>query len=103
MQNAAAAVVRRHARIAVVASLADESDPILAVPIGTIDFDLYRRRIAAGRRRARESAALTSACVGVLAMSAIYLALFFAAAHMRASNHIQPAAPISALPIPGAA
>jgi hypothetical protein len=97
--NAAAATVWRHAGIPI-ASLAGESDPIRR-PDRTIHVDLYRRRIAAGRRQPRESAAL--ACVGVLVMSAIYLALFFAAARARTSNHTQPAAPISALPIPNAA
>jgi len=41
--------------------------------------------------------------VGVLAMTAIYLALFLAAAQTRASNHTHPATPISAPPIPNAA
>ena len=97
--NAAAATVQRHAGFPL-ASLAGETDPIRR-PDRTIDMDLYRRRIAAGRRQTRESAALTSACVGVLVMSAIYLTLFFAAARAR-TNHSQPTAPISALPIPNA-
>ena len=66
-------------------------------------MNLYRRYIAAGRRVARERAALISACAGVLAMTAIYLALFLAAAQTRASNHTHPATPISAPPIPNAA
>jgi hypothetical protein len=100
--DAAAAAVRRHAQLPL-AGLAGESDAIHRRPDRTIDMDLYRRHIAARRRVARERAALTSAGVGVLAMTAIYLALFFAAAHTRATNHAQPTAPLNATPIPGAA
>ena len=99
-QDAATAAVRRHTPLPF-ANLAGERDEILRRSDRTIDIDLYRQRIAARRRLdARESAALTSACVGVLAMTAIYLTLFFAAAHTRASNDIQPMAP--AIAIPGA-
>jgi hypothetical protein len=100
--NAAAATARRHAGFPF-ARLAGEWDTIRRRPDGSIDMELYRRYIAAGRRVARERAALTSACVVVLAMTAIYLALFFAAAQTRASNHTHPATPISAPQIPNAA
>lgn len=97
-QDAATAVVRRHAPLPF-ASLAGEWDEIVRQADHTIDIDLYRRRIAARRRQdARESAALTSACVGMLAMTAIYLTLFFVAAHTRASNDIQPPASVVAIP-----
>ena len=99
--DAAAGAVRRHGQFPL-ASLAGESDAIHRRPDRTIDVDLYRRHIAARRRVARERAALTSAGVGVLAMTAIYLALF-AVAHTRATNHAPLAAPINATPIPGAA
>ena len=98
-ENAAAAAVRGHGQFV---SRAGERDAIRRRPDRTIDMDLYRRRIAAGRRQVRERAALTSAGVGVLAMTAIYVALF-AVAHTRATNHAQPAAAINATPIPGAA
>jgi hypothetical protein len=39
-----------------------------------------------------------SAGGGVLTIAAIYLALFLAAAHMRAANDIQPAGPIVVIP-----
>jgi hypothetical protein len=96
-QDAATAVVRRHPPLPF-ASLAGEWDEVVRRADHTIDIDAYRRRIAARRRNAREQGALTSAFVGVLAMSAIYLALFFAAAHTRASNDIPPAAPVMAMP-----
>jgi len=97
--DAAAAAVRRHGQFQP-ASLAGERDAIRRRPDRTIDMDFYRRHIAARRRVAPERAALTSAGVGVLAMTAVYLALFFAAAHTRASNDIQPAAPAMAIPGP---
>ena len=97
-QDAAAAVVRSHPPLPV-ASLAGEWDEIVRRADHTIDMDVYRRRVAARRRRdAREQAALTSACVGVLAMTAIYLTLFFVAAHTRASNDIHSSAPVLAIP-----
>jgi hypothetical protein len=100
-EDAAAAAVRRHGQFPPV-SLAGERDAIRRRPDRTIDMDFYRRHIAARRRVARERAALTSAGVGVLAMTAIYVTLF-AVAHTRATNHAQPAAPINATPIPSAA
>jgi hypothetical protein len=69
-----------------------------AAPDRTIDMDLYRRRIAASRCEARGSAALTSAWAGVLAMIAIYLALFFAAEQTRTSNRSHAAVPMVAMP-----
>ena len=96
-ENAAAATVRRHAGFPF-ASLAGERDTIHRRPDGSIDMDLYRRYIAAGRRVVRERAALISACVGVLAMTAIYLALFFAAEQTRTSNRSHAAVPMVAMP-----
>src|SRR5712671_5536563 len=96
-ENAAAATVRRHAEFPF-ASLAGEWDTIRRRPDGTIDMDLYRRHIATRRRVARERAALTSACVRVLAMTAIYLALFFAAAHTRGTSDTHVGAPTVAIP-----
>lgn len=95
--NAASAAVRRHTRFPF-ASLVSEWDAIHRCPDRTVDMDLYRRHIAARRRVARESGALTSACVGVVAMIAIYIALFFAAAHSRASNDTHAAVPMVAIP-----
>jgi hypothetical protein len=100
-EDAASAVVRRHAPFSL-ASLVGEWDTIRRRPDRTIELDLYRRHVAA-RRVAREKVALTSACVGVLAMTAIYLALFFAADSLRPSNHTRPMPPINATPIPSAA
>jgi hypothetical protein len=97
-QDAATAVVRRHPPLPF-ASLAGGWDEIVRRADRTIDVDLYRRRIAArSRRAARESAALTSACVGALAMAAIYLTLFFAAAYTRGSNDLHPPMPVVAVP-----
>jgi hypothetical protein len=96
-QDTATAVVRRHPPLPF-ASLAGEWDEVVRRADSTIDVDLYRRRIAARRRDARERAALTSACVGVLAMTAVYLTLFFVAAHMRASNDIHAQVPVFAIP-----
>jgi len=97
-QDAATAVVRRHPPLPF-ASLAGEWNEIVRHADHTIDIDVYRRRIAARRRRdAREQAALTSACVGVLAMTAVYVTLFFVAAHTRASNDIHSAVPMVAIP-----
>jgi len=98
-QDAATAVVRQHPPLPF-ASLAGEWNEIVRRADHTIDIDVYRRRIAARRRRdAREQAALTSACVGVLAMTALYVTLFFVAAHKRASNDIPPEVPMVAMPI----
>jgi hypothetical protein len=97
-ENAAAATVRRHAGFPF-ASLAGEWDAIHRRPDRTIDMDLYRRNIAVRRRQAaRERVALTSAWVGLLAMTAIYLALFFAAAHTRGTNDTHVGAPTMAIP-----
>ena len=97
-QDAATAVVRRHPPLPF-ASLAGEWGEIVRRADRTIDVDVYRRRIAARRRRdAREQAALTSACVGVLAMTAVYLTLFFVAAHTRASNDTPAPVPMVAIP-----
>ena len=96
-ENAAAATVRRHAGFPF-ASLAGEWDAIRRRSDRTIDVDLYRRRIAASRCEARGSAALTSAWAGVLAMIAIYLALFFAAEQTRTSNRSHAAVPMVAMP-----
>jgi hypothetical protein len=96
-EDVASAVVRRHSGPSLL-SLAGEWDAIRRRPDRTINVDLYRRRIVARRRVAREKAALTSACVGALTMAAIYLALFFASAHFRALNDIEPAAPAFAIP-----
>jgi hypothetical protein len=93
-EDAASAFVRRHAGSSVT-KLAGEWDAIQRRPDRTIDIELYRQRIAASRRQAaRDWAALTSAGVGVLAMIAIYLAMFFASAHLRVPTDMQPAAPI---------
>jgi hypothetical protein len=102
-QNAASAVVRRQIRPTQerpsLTNLADESDTIRRRADQEIDFDFYRRRAAAPRVRAPRDAAMSiSAVTGVLTMAAIYLALFLAAAHMRASNDIQPMAPAMAIP-----
>jgi hypothetical protein len=91
-------VVRQHPPLPF-ASLAGEWNEIVRRADHTVDIDVYRRRIAARRRRdAREQAALTSACVGVLAMTAVYVTLFFVAAHTRASNDIRVTAPAMAIP-----
>ena len=79
-EDAASAVVRRHARLSV-----DEPhrrmgrDPPPSRPHRSMSISIAGAspRPAAWRRA---TAALTSACVGVLAMTAIYLVLFFAAA-----------------------
>jgi hypothetical protein len=96
-ENAASAVVQRHARVSL-ASFAGECDAIRRRSDRTIDVDLYRRRIAASRREVRGSAALTSAWAGVLAMIGIYLALFFAAEQTRTSNRSHAAVPMVAMP-----
>jgi hypothetical protein len=101
-ENAASAAVRRHSRLPF-ATRVSEWDALHRCPDRTIDMDLYRRHIAARRRVAREQAALTSACVGVVAMIALYVALFFAADHARTTNQTQPATPISVAPVRGAA
>ncbi len=99
-QDAATAVVRSHPPLPFV-SLAGEWNEIVRRADHTVDVDVYRRRIAARQRRdAREQAALTSACVGVLAMTAVYVTLFFVAAQKRASNDIHP--PAAVMEIPGA-
>ena len=69
-----------------------------AAPDRTIDIDLYRQRIATCRREGHGSAALTSAWVGVLAMLAIYLALFFAAELTRTSDRSHAAVSMVAMP-----
>ena len=102
-QNAASAVVRRQTRgrRPSLANLADERDTIRRRADRSIDFDFYRRRATAPRARAPHDAAMwISAGAGMLTMAAIYLPLFLAAAHMRASNDIQPAAPAMAIPGP---
>jgi hypothetical protein len=97
-QDAATAVVRRHPPLPFT-SIAGELNEIVRRADHTVDIDVYRRRIAARRRRdAREQAALTSACVGMLAMTAVYLTLFFVAAHTRATNDTHAAAPAVAIP-----
>ena len=96
-ENAASAMVQRHARVRL-ASLAGECDAIRRCPDRTIDVDLYRRRIAASRREAGGSVALTSAWAGVLAMIAIYLALFFAAELTRTSDRSHAAVSMVAIP-----
>jgi hypothetical protein len=97
-QDAATAVVRRRGWPPL-ANLPDEWESIRHRADPTIDFDFYRRRATAPRARAARDAALwPSACAGVLTMAAIYLALFLVAAHMRASNDVQPAGPIVAIP-----
>jgi hypothetical protein len=99
-QDAATAVVRRHARPSL-AKVTDDWDTILRRADGSIDFDFYRRRATAPRARAPGDAAVwLSAGAGVLTIAAIYLALFLAAAHMRAANDIQPMAPAMAIPGP---
>jgi hypothetical protein len=114
-QDTATAVVRRQVRPPQVrpsqvrlsqvrpplANLADDWDTSRRRPDGSIDFDFYRHRATAPRARApRDAAMWPSACAGVLTMAAIYLALFLAAAHMRAANDIQPMAPAMAIPGP---
>ena len=100
-QDAATAVVRRHARPSSLANVADDWDTIRRRADRSIDFDFYRRRATAPRARApRDAAMWISAGAGMLTMAAIYLLLFLAAAHMRASNDIQPAAPAMAIPGP---
>ena len=97
-QDAAAAVVRRHTHPSL-AKVTDDWEPILRRTDGSIDFDVYRRRVTAPRARAPSDAAVwLSAGGGVLAIAAIYLALFLAAAHTRAENDIQPTGPIVAIP-----
>ena len=97
-QDVATAVVRRYPPLPF-ASLAGEWNEIVRRADHTIDVDVYRRCIAVRRRRdAREQAALTSACVGVLAMTAVYLTLFFVAAHTRATNDTHAAAPMVVIP-----
>jgi hypothetical protein len=100
-EDAASAVIQRHALPSSSANVTDDRDAIRRRPDRTIDFDFYRRRAAAPRARApRDAAVWLSAGAGVLTMAAIYLALFLAAAHMRASNDIQPVAPAMAIPGP---
>ena len=99
-QDAAAAVVRRHARPSL-ATLTDEWDTIRRRADRSIDFDFYRRRATAPRARVPRDAALwLPAGAGVLTIAAIYLALFLAAAHTRGANDIQPEAPPVAMPGP---
>ena len=65
----------------------------------SIDLDSDRRRATAPRARApRDAAMWLSAGAGVLTMGAIYLALFLAAAHMRATNDMPPTGPVVAIP-----
>jgi hypothetical protein len=102
-RDTATAVVRRQVRPSQVrpslANLADDWDTIRRRTDGSIDFDFYRQRAAAPRARAPNDAAVWfSAGGGVLTIAAIYLALFLAAAHMRAANDIQPAGPIVVIP-----
>ena len=99
-QDAATAVVRRHARPSSLANVADDWDTIRRRADRSIDFDFYRWRATAPRARAAppDAAMWISAGAVVLAIAAIYLLLFLAAAHMRASNDIQPAAPAMAIP-----
>jgi len=104
-QHAASAVVRRQMRPTQVppslTNLTDESDAIRRRADQSIDFDFYRRRANAPRARApREAVMWISAVAGALTMAAFYLALFLAAAQVRASNDIPPMAP--AMLIPGA-
>ena len=105
--DAAAFVVRRQGRPlhlqSPLANLTDEWGTVCRRADRSIDFDFYRRRATAHRVRVRRDAALTSACAGVLAMTAIYLALFFAAEQTRTTNPSHPAASISAPPIRNAA
>lgn len=97
-QDTATAVVRRHARPSL-AKVTDDWDTILRRPDGSIDFDFYRRRATTPRARApSDDAVWFSAGAGVLTIAAIYLALFLAAAHMRAANDIQPEGPIVMIP-----
>ena len=95
-ENAASAVVQRHAQVSF-ASIAGERDAIRRRSDRTVDVDLYRQRIATCRREAHGSAALTSAWAGVLAMIAIYLALFFAAELTRTSNRSHAAVSMVAI------
>ena len=104
-QNAASAVVQRQVRpTPVTPSLTNVTDEQNAIRRGadqSIDFDFYRRRATAPRVRApREAAMWISAVAGALMMTAFYVVLFLAAAHVRASNDIPPMAP--AIMIPGA-
>ena len=101
-QDAATDVVRRHARTSSLANVADDWDTIRRRADRSIDFDFYRWRATAPRARAvpPDAAMWISAGAVVLAIAAIYLLLFLAAAHMRASNDIQPAAPAMAIPGP---
>ena len=101
-QDAATAVVRRHARPSSLANVADDWDTIRRRADRSIDFDFYRWRATAPRARAAppDAAMWISAGAGMLTMAAIYLALFLAAAHVRASNDIQPGAPAMAIPGP---
>jgi hypothetical protein len=104
-QHAASAVVRRQMRpTQVPPSLtngADEQGAIRRRADQSIDFDFYRRRATALRARAqREAAMWISAVAGALIMAAFYLALFWAAAHVRASNDVPPMAPAMMM-IPG--
>jgi hypothetical protein len=104
-QNAAFVVVGRQMRPTQVrpslTNLTDEQDTIHRRADRSIDFDFYRRRATAPRARAPHDAAMwISAGAGMLTMAAIYLALFLGAAHMRASNDIEPAAPAMAIPGP---
>ena len=101
-QDAATAVVRRHARPSSLANVADDWDTIRRRADRSIDFDFYRWRATAPRAPAAppDAAMWISAGAVVLAIAAIYLLLFLAAAHMRASNDIQPAAPAMAIPGP---
>ena len=96
-ENAASAMVQRHAQVSL-ASIAGERDAIRRRSDRTVDVDLYRQRIATCRREGHGSAALTSAWAGVLAMIAIYLALFFAAEQTRTSNRSHAAVPMVAIP-----
>jgi hypothetical protein len=102
-QNVTSAVVGRQMRPTQMrpslTNLTDEQDMIHRRADRSIDFDFYRRRATAPRARAPHDAAMwISASAGMLTMAAIYLALFLAAAHMRAANDIQPAGPVVAIP-----
>jgi hypothetical protein len=102
-QHAASAVVRRQMRptqvLPSLTNVTDEQGTIRRRADQSIDF--YCRHAGGPRTRApREAAMWISAVTGALIMAAFYLALFLAAAHVRASNDVPPMAPAMMM-IPG--
>ena len=100
-QNAASAVVRRHITQVrpSLTNRTDEWDTIRRRADQSIDFDFYRRRATAPRARApREAVMWILAVAGALTMAAFYVALFLAAAQVRASTDIPPMTPAMILP-----